>query len=420
MKEKLIHYIEEHKEELFESLCEMIRINTENDGKNGTEKALALYLEGELSKLGIESDVYSPDEVEGIMEMEDYLAGRNLKDRTNITGKIKGKSSKKALMLAGHLDTMPIGDLSLWTVPPAEGIIKDSRVWGRGACDDKYALATWLFIAKAMKALGIELDCDLYLTGYVDEEFGGGDGALACTVKYPSDMYLNMDCKKFQIWHCASAGQQLEIVIKHKNEQDSCQNVIEGLEIVKDELMSFKERRKEELDRNPYYHGSIIPGTSMRILRYAAGLEGAMNVGRVRFVYYSDKTSTEIREEYKRMFDSINSRIAPLGMEISDVIYDSRLFRYGALDPDNENIELLKKSAKEATGRILEPRGSCLSDLSLFLANTKNPAFSFGIGRDFNEYGGAHLPDEHIECEVLTEFAKIIGSFVLDWDEKNK
>ena len=64
------------------------------------EKALALYLEGELSKLGIESDVYSPDEVEGIMEMEDYLAGRNLKDRTNITGKIKGKSSKKALMLA--------------------------------------------------------------------------------------------------------------------------------------------------------------------------------------------------------------------------------------------------------------------------------------------------------------------------------
>ena len=33
----------------------------------------------------------------------------------------------------------------------------------------------------------------------------------------------------------------------------------------------------------------------MRILRYGAGMEGSMNVGRVRFVYYSDKTSKEIR-----------------------------------------------------------------------------------------------------------------------------
>lgn len=420
MKGKLLNYIEEHKDELFESLCAMIRINTENDGKNGTEKPLALYLENELSKLGIESDVYSPDEVEGIMEMEDYLPGRNLEERTNITGKIKGKSGKKALMLAGHLDTMPIGDLSLWTVPPTDGIIKEGRIWGRGACDDKYALATWLFIAKALKELGIELENDLYLTGYVDEEHGGGDGALACCIKYPSDLYLNMDCKKFQIWHCASCGQQLEIIIRHKDEQDSCQNVIEGLEIVKGELLKFKERRKEELDKNPYYHGTIIPNTAMRILRYGAGIEGSMNIGRVRFVYYSDKTSAEIKAEYSEMFEKINSLLALLCMEISDVIYDSRLFRYGELAPDDDNIKLLQESALKASGRELKACGSCLSDLSLFLANTDKPAFSFGIGRDFNEYGGAHLPDEFIECDVLAEFAKIIGSFVLDWDEKNK
>ena len=80
-------------------------------------------------------------------------------------------------MLAAHLDTMPIGNSDLWTVDATEGIIKDGKVWGRGACDDKYALATWFFIAKAMQELGIQPENDIYLTGYVDEEYGGGDAA---------------------------------------------------------------------------------------------------------------------------------------------------------------------------------------------------------------------------------------------------
>ena len=421
MRKKVLSYIEEHKNELYESLCAMIRINTENDGKNGNEKPLALYLKDELLKMGIESDIYSPDDVEGIMGMEDYLKGRNLKERTNITAKVSGSKGNKALMLAGHLDTVPIGDLSCWTVPPLDGIIKDGKIWGRGACDDKYAMATWLFIVKCFKELGIELYNDLYLTGYVDEEFGGGNGALACCIKYPSDLYINMDCKTFEIWHCASSGQQIEIIIKHKNEQDSCLEIIEGLNIVKEELLKFKEDRMAELNKNPYYKGTIIPDTSMRILSVTSGLAGNdMNIGKIRFVYYSDKTADEIKCEYNKMFDRINSRLTDKSMEIADIVYECRLFKYGEISPDNENIKLLQQSAENATNRNVSVCGSCLSDLSLFLANTDKPAFSFGACRDFGEPGGAHLPDEYIECDDLTEYAKIVSHFVLDWDEKNK
>lgn len=321
-------------------------------------------------------------------------------------------------MLAGHLDTVPIGDLSRWTVPPTEGLIRDGKIWGRGACDDKYALAAWLFLAKAFKDLGIELENNLYLTGYVDEEFGGGNGALASVVKYPCDLYLNLDCKKFQIWHCASGGQQLEITIKHKKVQDSCQKVIEGLYTAKEKLLEFGGRRRNELNENPFYNGTIIPDTSLRILRFVCGLGGNdMDVGRIRFVYYTDKTSAEIKKEYNDLFDNINEALAPLDMEIDEVIYDSRLFRYGFIAPDDENIRLLQQAGKKASGREIPACGSCLSDLSLFLANTDAPSFAFGIGRDFDEYGGAHQPDEYLECDDLIEFVKIIAQFVLDWDK---
>ena len=118
-------------------------------------------------------------------------------------------------MLAGHADTMPVGDLSLWTVPPLDGIQKDGKIWGRGACDDKYALASMLFMAKAMKELGIEPECDLYLTAYVDEEFGGGNGALAAALKYSCDFYLNLDCKNLDIWRTAAGGQRIILNLAH-------------------------------------------------------------------------------------------------------------------------------------------------------------------------------------------------------------
>lgn len=421
MHEKLMKYIEDNKQTLFDMLCETIRINTENFANDGREKPLALYLQSELKKLGIESEVYSPDEVEGIFEKEDYLPGRNLAERTNITGVIPGKSGKKSLMLAAHLDTMPIGDLSRWTVPPTDGIIKDGKIWGRGAGDDKYALATWLFIAKAFKDLGIELENNLYLDGYVDEEYGGGDGALASVLKYPCDLYLNLDCKEFQIWQCASGGQELEIVLKHKDIQDSCQKVIDGMYLAKEELLKFGERRKEELAKNRFYKGTIIPDTSLRILRFSCGMgSNDMDVGRIRFVYYTDKTSAEIKAEYEEMFDAINKALKPYDMEIEDVIYVSRLFRYGWIEPDDENIVLLQEAGKKAANLDIPACGSCLSDLSLFLANTDAPSFAFGMGRDFDQYGGAHQPDEFIECDAFVNFTKTVAQFVLDWDEKNK
>jgi len=420
MVSKLLHYIESNKEVLYETLCSFIRINTENMITRGTEQALARHLEAELKKIGIPSDVYSPDSVEGLKEMPDYLPGRNLEDRTNITGTIKGKSGKKALMLAAHLDTMPIGDLSLWTVPPTEGIIKDGKIWGRGACDDKYALAAWFMIAKAIKELGIELENDLYLTGYVDEEYGGGDGALACSVKYPSDCYLNLDCKNFEIWNCASGGQEFEIVIKHTTHLDSCKKVFEGLEIAKKIIEEFGERRKAELKINPFYDGTIIPNTSLRFLKMGCGLNSNdMHVGSVKFVYYTDKDQEQINKEYNEMFDRINKEIAHLDLEIDKVNYISRFFRYGSTPADNENIVLLKEAGKKASGREIKACGSCLSDLSLFLANGKGVSYSFGIGRDFDAYGGAHQPDEYIECDKLLEYTKIIAQFVMDWDKKN-
>ena len=413
-------YLDENKEYLFKTLSALIKINTENDRKTSQESRLASFMKEELSRFGIEADLYRPDSVEGILSHPDFTRGKDFTGRENLTAKIKGKNGKRALMLAGHSDTVPIGDLSLWTVPPTEGIIRDGKVWGRGACDDKYALATMLFLAKAFSELNIKLDSDLCLTAYVDEEFGGGNGALAATLGYPCDFYLNLDCKNLDVWRTAAGGQRIILKLAHPDFQHSCHLMMEALFIVKQEIDIFGARRVEELKKNPNFDNSIIPDTAIRYMNMGTGLNtNDRHKGIFDFAFYSDKTREEIWGELNSSFERINERLSPLGIKIEEVIESSRYFTYGTVDVENENIALLKSVGKDIIGRELSVKPSCLSDLSLFLSAAPGRAVSFGAGRDFDVPGGAHLPDEFIECASLLDFAKTVIKFVLEWDKND-
>ena len=44
---------------------------------------------------------------------------------------------KPTILIYGHFDTQPVDPLELWTQPPFEPVVKDGRVYARGASDDK-------------------------------------------------------------------------------------------------------------------------------------------------------------------------------------------------------------------------------------------------------------------------------------------
>ena len=62
---------------------------------------------------------------------------------------IWGRNNKgKTFGFNGHTDVVPVGDKSLWTVDPFGGEKKNKKIWGRGACDMKSAVAA--FVAAAV------------------------------------------------------------------------------------------------------------------------------------------------------------------------------------------------------------------------------------------------------------------------------
>ena len=63
-----------------------------------------------------------------------------------------------------------------WTVDPFGGLVRDGKVYGRGACDMKGGLAAAIVAVEALIDSGMELPGALEISGTVDEESGGYGG----------------------------------------------------------------------------------------------------------------------------------------------------------------------------------------------------------------------------------------------------
>ena len=107
----------------------------------------------------------------------------------------------RSLLVDGHTDVVPPGDLGAWSGDPyvLRREVRAGRevLVGRGTCDMKAGLVAAIAAARALRAAGVRLAGDLTIAPVVGEEDGGlgtfalvrrGVTADACVVPEPTDL----------------------------------------------------------------------------------------------------------------------------------------------------------------------------------------------------------------------------------------
>ena len=94
--------------------------------------------------------------------------------------KIPGKDPGRNILLMSHHDVVPAD--TDWTMPAFEGIIRDGKVYGRGAADTKGSLCAILFAAEEMLRDGVTPPVNLYILSSHNEELGGN--GMSATLEY--------------------------------------------------------------------------------------------------------------------------------------------------------------------------------------------------------------------------------------------
>lgn len=169
-----LDFPQEQLDDYAQKMCDMIRVETVSKGED--EDLTQFYLfHKELERL--------------FPLLHDTL------ERTELQGTLLYRwpgldPERKPILLMGHQDVVPASPEG-WSVEPYSGVVKDGKVYGRGALDCKSTMFVELQAVEELLKEGFTPPCDVYLEYAINEETGGAGAANA--MNYLRDKGITLD-----------------------------------------------------------------------------------------------------------------------------------------------------------------------------------------------------------------------------------
>lgn len=375
------------KEEQLEILKKVISIQTVNQN----EAQLADYI----------ASLFKPYAGENVkIEKVNYAPGRdNLVVTIGHGGKVLGYS--------GHMDVVDPGDLDAWDTDPFKPVVKDNKLYGRGACDMKSGLAALVVALLEMLEKGEQLPGTIKLLATVGEETGNYGAAELTKKGYADDLdglviaepnndlhTITYTCKGVIDYYVTSIGKAA-----HSSRPQLGINAI-------DNLLVFAQKAKDAL--NQFDKPDPVLGKLTHVISKIKGGEQINNVpsdavlgGNIRTIpEYPNKV---VYAELEKIINELNQQP---GFKLSIKYSFPEEPMPG--DKDSALLKLVQKVAKEQLGITPEPQASTgANDGQEFTQADKNfTSVIIGPGDNMS-----HMPNEYVHLDAYYDAVKFYQKF---------
>jgi acetylornithine deacetylase/succinyl-diaminopimelate desuccinylase family protein len=311
-----------------------------------------------------------------------------------------------SMMLNGHLDTVPAGNMS---VPPFEAMAKEGILYGRGACDMKGGLASMAAALVALKRSQVNINGTVLFAGVSGEE-SGSPGTRRIVQKGPrTDCAIVGEPTRLKIALASQGMVYARIVVKGKAAHGSAPwkgiNAIEKatkiVACMNKSLPRVLNTKRHKLLGSPSYNiGVMRAGTQPNIVPDQC----FMMID--RRIIPGERT-----DELKREFEMIVEEAKKDDPDVNaDVTIDGVIMPPMNTPIDARFAKCLIRAVEEVHGKpeLVGLSGSTDGNL---LSEGGVPSLVFGPG-DFDK---AHSANESINLEEVVKATKIYAHTALTY-----
>jgi acetylornithine deacetylase/succinyl-diaminopimelate desuccinylase len=319
-------------------------------------------------------------------------------NRPNVIATIEGSGDGYSLMYNCHTDTVPEYG---WTAQPGpfETHTKEGKIYGRGSCDMKGAIAAVMIAMKAIHNSGAELGGDLMFAGVVGEEGDGSIGTKALVQKKtladmavvcePTDMNISIGHRGSSNLLLSAYGKPAHSAYPEKgiNAITMMANILQALQ---QQIYPKLKKRKHRLLGPSTLTPALIQG-GMRTDVVPDYCEVKLN-----YRYPPGQEPTRIREELSSLLESLHVKNPELRAEIK-IASDSLGME---IPEDHLLVKTLRQTMKAVKGESPRLVGSGFWTDASILTNQGNvPSVIFGPGKE----SIAHTTMEYVDADQLLQ-----------------
>ena len=404
MKDRVLSAVEGLRGEMVEALSRICRIPAVSPHNGGTgEEEKAREIERLVAELGLGAVTWQ--------RVEDERSPTG--NRPSLFLEFQGKQRRRLCILT-HIDIVPEGDRSLWTIDPYRPVVKGSRLYGRGVSDNGMTLIASLYALKALVASGAEPEFSVCLVFAADEEMGSGFGLeplLERELFRPDDLVIapdgGNDAGDF-VEISEKAGLKLAFTVTGRQAHASLPNTglnacraANILAVEVDEAL-----HKAFPDEDPLFDP---PVSTFEPTRRFANVPNTNTVpGKERFEFDCRVLPSVSLDEVLGVVERVRKDVADrtgaeVGLEVG------RNDAATPTSPDSDIVRLLCGAVREVLG--VEPRTGGIGGgtFAAFFRKKGIPAVVWQ-----QECAGvAHQPDEYTEIDYLVNNAKVFALMML-------
>jgi acetylornithine deacetylase len=393
---------------------------------SGETEAIQRFLQETLIRMGMETSLVKVDPTKLIKYKGFSDDGFSFDHRYSLLASKKGSAAPeercaRSLLLNGHIDVVPPGDLERWADDPLSGKVEINRVYGRGSLDMKGGLAAGITALKLLLELGYHNQGDLLISSVCGEETGGC-GAFALVEKgLKADGCIILEPTKLNICHIQSGCHTFKLTLKglsiHACMAYKGVNVIDKFYIIYKALQKMNRQRHKRFSVNlaasyenphniaPLSVGTICAGDWPSSVPDRLEAHGRMGI-------FPGETVEEMHREFEAAVQTAASRDPWLRENMPAVEWYEGLFEPAAIEAESELIKILATSHRVITGsEVLYEAATYGSDMRIFNLYGKIPAVLYGPG----DVSLAHPVNEYIEIDQALEAVCTVAMMIYNW-----